>query len=449
MQRTTFFGSIQKSFLTIFLIAICLCSYSQNTNDTTAALTLKQCIDYAIKHQPALQRSLINVSVTKATNAIDLSGWYPQVSATGSITHYIQQPTTFFNQGGTTTPQKSGIINTAIPGIGVTQSIFSPSLHYASKTAPLYVQEAEQVTDSVKIELVSAVSKSFYSLLLTLEQINVLKEDTIRLAQNVRDSYHQFIGGIVDETDYEQATITLNNSTAQLKQATENLVPQYAILKQLMGYAPQNQFNISFDTVQMAKEINIDTTSQLQYEKRIELKQLTVEKNLQHQLTEYYQHADLPTLSAFYNYNHEFENNQLSKLFGYAYPNSLIGLTVSVPVFTGFARVQGLRRSKLQEKMLDWSGVDIKSQIYSQYTSALANYKSNLYNLHVLENNVTLAKRVYFVVTLQYKQGIVAYLNVITAESNLITSEIGYLNALFQVLSSKIDLQKAMGDISY
>ena len=67
----------------------------------------------------------------------------------------------------------------------------------------------------------------------------------------------------------------------------------------------------------------------------------------------------------------------------------------------------------------------------------------------MLQNNVTMAKRVYFVVTLQYKQGIVAYLNVITAESNLIQSEIGYLNALFQLLSSKIDLEKAMGVISY
>jgi outer membrane protein TolC len=104
-----------------------------------------------------------------------------------------------------------------------------------------------------------------------------------------------------------------------------------------------------------------------------------------------------------------------------------------------------LNKSRLQEKLIDWGQTDLKSQINKEYTTALAGYKSNRYNFELSEKNVATARRAYFVVDLQYKQGIVAYLNVITAESNLITSEINYLNALFQTLSSKIDLEKAMG----
>jgi outer membrane protein TolC len=103
----------------------------------------------------------------------------------------------------------------------------------------------------------------------------------------------------------------------------------------------------------------------------------------------------------------------------------------------------------LQQQLIGWDEADLKLQINKEYTTALASYKGNFYNLQLLQKNVAMARRVYFVVTLQYKQGIVPYLNVITAESNLITSEISYLNALFQVLSSKVDLQKAMGSISY
>ena len=151
------------------------------------------------------------------------------------------------------------------------------------------------MTDSTKVFLVSSVSKSYYNVLLTLEQINVLKEDTARLGRNVRDTYHQYVGGIVDETDYEQAQITLNNTMAQLKQANENVVPQYAVLKRLMGFPPEKQFNVIFDTLQMMQSIHIDTTEQLQYEKRIEFKELNTQKLLQNELVHYYNYQWVPT----------------------------------------------------------------------------------------------------------------------------------------------------------
>ena len=448
------FNKANYFFSLIFFLfaAMQLPAQSNNTADTSRWLTLKECINYALQHQPALNQSRINISIARLTNGINTADWYPQVNLSANLTHYIQLPTSFFadtSANGGTVKQRTGIANTVIPTISVTQAIFSPYLLYASKNAALVTKQAEQITDSTSINVVASVGKAFYNLLLTLEQINVLAEDTVRLSQNVADTYHQYVGGIVDETDYEQATISLNNSKAQLRQAKENVIPQYSALKQLMGFRTDQQFNVSFDTLQMINDIAFDTTQQLQYEKRIEFKQLQTQKDLQHSLTGYYRNLLLPSVSAFYNYNYEFESNTLSNLYASAFPNSLIGLSVSWPIFTGFSRVKTVQRSKLQEHLLDWDQEDLKLRINSEYTQALANYKSNLYNLQVLQDNVTMAKRVYFVVTLQYKQGIVAYLNVITAESNLISSQTNYINALYQVLSSKIDLQKALGIINY
>ena len=420
--------------------------------DSSQSLTLDQCIDYAFKHQPALQRSYIGQSITKTTNAINVSGWYPQINLGGNFTHYFELPTSLTVdslQPGVSVQKHVGIVNTFVPALTVTQAIFDPSLLYASKTAKYYTQQSQEITDSSKINLVVSVSKAFYNLLLTIEQINVLKEDTARLTKNRNDAYQQYVGGLVDMTDYQEAAITLNNSKAQLKQAVENVVPQYAALKQFMGWPPLQQFNVNFDTAQMKRDISFDTTQELAYEKRIEFKLLQTSKTIQHQFTDYYRMSFLPTLSGFFNYNLEFQNNSLAALYSNLYPYSFIGVSLSLPIFTGFSRVNNIKRSRLQEQLLDWDQVSLKSQIYTEYTTALADYKSNLYNLYELQDNVAMAKNVYDIVTLQYQQGVVAYLNVITAESNLITSEIGYLNALFQVLSSKVDLQKSMGFIYY
>ena len=441
------------AFIVIGIACIHHAGAQTNSDNTQQSLTLRQCIDYAMKNQPAYNQSLINVSVARTNNAINLSGWYPQVNGTGTLTHYAVLPSSFqtnpANPNGPPLVVKSGIPDAASPGISATQTIFNPSLVFAAKSAHLYIEEAKQVTDSSKINLVSTVSKTFYNLLQTLEQINVLKADTAQLSQSVSDAYHQYVGGIVDETDYEEATITYNNSLVQLKQATENVNPLYAILKQTIGFPPEKQFDIRFDTSEMIRNIGIDSNEHLQYEKRIELQQLLTAKKLQAQLIDYYQLAFLPTVSGFFNYTYEFGGNSMSELFKNAYPYSSIGLSLNLPIFTGLARVNNIRKAKLQGQLLDWSEVNLKSQINSEYTTALASYKSNLFSFHIMQQNVTMARRVFFVVGLQYKQGIVPYLNVITAQSNLITSEIGYINALFQVLSNKIDLQKAMGEITY
>jgi len=433
------------------LLCLSLFAHAQSP-DSSKSMTLDDCIDYAMQHEPSINQSLLSIKIAKATNSINLSGWLPQANVLGSATHYFQLPTTLeadSTGNGGLIPYHTGVSNTAIPQLAITQTIFNPQLLYAAKTAKLYIKEAEQVTDSSKIYIISSVTKSFYNLILTLQQINILKEDTARLNRNVKDTYHQFVGGIVDETDYEEAIISLNNSSAQLKQQIEDVIPQYAILKQTMGYPPEEQFNVAFDTLKLLQDIAFDTTEALQYEKRIEYQQLATARKLQHELTGYYRLAFLPTVSGFYNYYQEFESDKISTLFNTSYPYSNIGLTLNLPVFTGFSRLENVRKARLQEQLLDWAGVSLKSEMWTEYTTALGNYKYNMYNWKAQKDNVVRARNVYRIVTLQYKQGIVAYLNVIAAESYLITAEVGQATALFQLLSSKIDLEKALGDISY
>jgi outer membrane protein TolC len=446
----TFLSVCQILVSGIFLCCISIAAFTQPTTppDTTQALSLDQCVGYALKHEPLINMATVNIAIVRATNKINTSGWLPQVNVQANLTHYNTLPTGFFTDSGKIVNSKTGVVNTFTPLLTVTQTIFNPALLYAVHSAPLYIKQAEQITDSTKIEIISAVSKSFYSLLNTLEQINVLKEDTARLAKNVSDTYHQYISGVADKTNYDEAVISLNNSLFSLRQAIESIRPQYAQLKQVMGFPPMQHFNVLYDTLQMKNDIAFDTTQQLQFEKRIEYQYLQTTKRLQLETVNYYRKAWLPTVGAFFDYEYEYENNSFSNLFSQAYPFNYMGLSLSIPIFTGFARTNNLKKARLQYDLLDWSEVELKSQIWTDFTTAMSNYKSNLYNLGVSEENSGLAKETYDIVQRQYLQGIVPYLNVITAESNLITAELTYETSLFQVLSSKIDLEKAMGIIT-
>ncbi len=415
--------------------------------ENTNVLTLTECLRYALKNQPALNQSYIDEAIARTNNAIAFSPWLPQVTGNASYIYNFQLPTGFSRINGVLTPLQSGVNNVSIPSVTATQTIFSTDVLLASRAAKLNMESSRQNTTGKKIDLVSDVSKAFYNLLLSITQIDVYKEDTARLKKNQLDAYNRYKSGIVDKVDYKQASISLNNSLSRLKNATEIVSAKYATLKQLMGYPSDKKFTVRFDTAKMMQDIYIDTLANLQFEKRIEYRQLQTAKKLQRETTMYYQLGFLPSLSAFYNYNYEFENNKFSDLYNTAYPYSLFGLQLNIPLFTGFRRNENIHKAKLQERRIDWDDVNLRLGIYAQYRQALANYKSNLYYLHSQGENVEMAREVYNIVKLQYREGVKAYLDVIVAESDLQTSEINYLNALFQLLESKIDLEKAMGDI--
>jgi outer membrane protein TolC len=147
MVNTAMVSFLMRFVLNVSLICISIAAFSQPGNQPQqgnlpdTALTLDQCIGYALKNQPTINQAIINVAITRATNAINTSGWLPQVGVSGNLTHYLTLPTNFIKNAntGTITEQRTGVINTFNPVGSVTQTIFNPSLLYAVRAAPLYV----------------------------------------------------------------------------------------------------------------------------------------------------------------------------------------------------------------------------------------------------------------------------------------------------------------------
>ncbi|MEO8962404.1 MAG: TolC family protein [Ginsengibacter sp.] len=420
---------------------------AQPSNDSTTfgTASLQNCIQYALRHNPDLQNAKINEDITETVIKSKMAEWYPQVNFTYNVQHNFQLPT--FNFNGNLA--HSGTYNTSGLNLGLTQNIFSRDALLASRTANSVRLSASQNTENQKIYLIVAVSKAFYDIILTMQQLAVIEQDIVRNNQSYKDAYYQYQSGIVDKTDYQRATIALNNAKAQKKSGDESLKAKYAYLEELMGYPDSATIDLSYDTAQMEKEIYIDTLKNISYDNRIEIRQLETQKKLQQYNLQYYKWSFLPNVSAFGNYNLNFLNDKFPKLYGAAYPNSFAGITLSLPLFQGGKRLQQIKGAEFEITQADNNIIIQKNAVNTQYQNAIASYKSNLYNFFSLKENLSLANDVYEVIRMQYRAGVKAYLDVITAESDLRAAQINYYNALYQVISSKIDVAQALGTISY
>jgi outer membrane protein len=428
--------------------------YSQAIIDTTSQpATLEHCIRYGLEHQPQIRVAQIDEEITETTIKNKLADWYPQLNLNANLQHFLQMPVSIFpdltDPAGPKREIQTGVRNISTPQLALTQTIFNRDVLLASRTAKDVRQQARQLTTASKIDVTAAIAKAFYDVLLSQQQIQVLDATITRLDRSLKDAFYQYQSGVADKTDYKRATISLNNAKADRKAAQEQLIARYAYLKQQMGYPPEQSLKISYDTTRMEKEIALDTLQKVRYENRIEYQQLQTQQRLLQANVKYNQWSYIPSFSAFGTYNLVYQNDQFSKLYNQSYPNSLIGIQLAWPLFQGGKRMLNIRQANLQLKRSEMEMADLKNNINTQYSQAMAAYKSNLNDYYAQQQNLELASDVYNTLQLQYKAGVKTYLEVIIAETDLHTTQLNYYNSLYQLLSSKIDVEKALGTLQY
>ncbi|HVX28369.1 MAG TPA: TolC family protein [Parafilimonas sp.] len=433
---------MSKQLWCVFLFSATFLSVrAQKQDSLLSEAGLETCVQYALTHQPAFQQSIIDQQIVNAEIKTRLADWYPQVGLDYTLQHYFKTPK--YSTTGVS------VQNFSSAYFGATQNIFNPDVLLASKTAGNVRMQSKQLTENDKIYLVLNVSKAFYDVLLSQQQINLVDQDIARLSRSVKDAYSQYQAGVVDKTDYKRAQISLNNAQAEKKQYEESLTAKFSVLKLLMGYPQEASFNLLYDSAKQESEIYIDTLQQVNYNNRIEYKILETQKSLLQSNLQYYKWSYLPSVSAFANYNLVYANNNFGKLYSHDFPSSYAGLTLSFPIFQGGKRTWQIRGANLELERLNYNFTSLRDSIQSEYTQALATYKSYLNDYHVQHDNLDLANDVYNTIYLQYKAGVKTYLDVIIAESDLRTTQVNYLNALYQVLSSKLDVEKALGTLTY
>jgi len=437
---------MKKVFIGSITCLLHFFAHAQSNQDSLPGkVNLQQAVDYSIAHQPFIQQSLVDEEITEANIKSRLADWYPQIDFRYNVQHNFIVQTAIIGDNKV----KLGTDNTSAAQFTLSQTIFDRDVLLASQTKSDVRQQVKQNTSGNKIEIAAAVSKAFYDVLASEQQIKVSIENINRIQRSLKDAYSQYQAGVTDKTDYKRATIGLNNAQALKKTNEEQLRAKFEYLKSLMGYPDSVKLEIEYDSLQMEKEVYLDTLQTADFTNRIEYRQLETRRSLLQANLKYNKWSFLPTLEANGAYNFNYLNNSFSELYDHNYPNSFAALTLNFSIFQGGRRRADINAAEweLQRNKLDV--ISLKNNVNAEFTAAMSNYKSNLANYLALRENLSLATEVYDIIQLQYRSGIKTYLEVINSETDLRTAQINYYDALYNLLASKIDVQKALGQINY
>jgi outer membrane protein len=418
---------------------------AQEKRDTfNTAAALPQLLQYALAHQPLLAQSGLDEQIAAANIRARLADWYPQIGGAYSVQHNFQRPTSVFN--GSPTPV--GTTNTSNAQLYLSQALFSRDVLLATRSQGDVRLQARQATAARKIDVTVVVSKAYYDILTTQQQVRVADENITRLQRSLQDAYQRYRSGIVDKTDYKRAQIALNNTNATRRLNETALTAKIEALRSLLGYPADAPLSVRYDSLQMERDIDFDTLQRPDASRRIEYQLLATQRHLQETNIRYQRNAFLPTVSANAVYNLNYLNNSIGKLYSDNFPNSFVGITAGIPIFQGGKRKANVRAAQLTLSRIDLELENLTSNINSQYATALGSYQGQLANYRASKENVQLAKEVFDVLQLQYRAGIKTYFEVISAETDLHNAQINYFNALNQVLAAKVEASRALGLIN-
>lgn len=405
--------------------------------------SLQNIIDYALAHQPAVRQAEINQEITDLQIKNRLADWYPQLNFNYNYQRNFQLPVNII--GGNQV--RFGVFNTSGLQFTATQNIFNRDALLASRTKEDVRLVASKQTENTKINLVANVSKNFYDLLATDQQRKITSENILMLSRSLKDARARYDAGVTDKTDYQRATIALNNAVASQREIEEAIKSKVANLKFLINYPAGRELSLQYDSTTLEREIFLDSLEAPSYTRRVEYQQLQAQLRLQEANVKYNKWSYIPSVSANGAYIRNFLNDDFARLFNQSFPNSYAALTVGVPIFQGGKRKNNIIIAERQVDQTRLDLVNFTNQASSEYQTAMAQYRASMANYRALKENMELAKEVHRIIELQYREGIKTYLELITAQTDLRAAQINYFNAVYGLLSSKIDVQRAEGSI--
>ncbi len=423
------------------------------------SFTLKEAVDYAIKHNVNIKTSQLDAVSAEARIGEIRAAGLPQVAVNLNLSDNVIIQRVFLpanfadpNASADAPPVavQFGVKYSGSAAATLNQLIFSGSYFIGLRAANTYRELASKTVTQSKVNVAEAVTKAYYSTQVAVERAKVLDFNIGRVDSLKRETEIMNKSGFVELLDVNRLEVQINNLVTE-RQKVQNLIElSYTLLKYQMGM-PLSETIALEDKVE---DLDIETMksefseSAINYNNRIEYSLLDTQLKLAGLDLKNIRSGYLPTVSASFGYGHNNGRNTLPDLFGTQwFNNSVLALNVNIPIFDGFTKKYQVQQKKVALDKVKLNQTLLEQSIDLESRQAAINIKNAFATLETQRRNVDLAQEIVRVSKIKYKEGVGSNIEVINAESSFKEAQTNYFSALYDVLIAKVDLSKAKGEL--
>lgn len=419
----------------------------------TLRLNFIEAVDLGLKANLDYQIQVNNMDVLKKEKQVALLSHLPTVGINSNL--------------GQLKGQQSQLVEDQIVVTNVTNKTVSANLNVNmplfnsgrrildTQSANLAYQAGEKGIDRAKQLVIFDVARRYLQVLLDQELLKIANENLENQNEILRQIEGFVNGGLRTVSDLynQQAEVArLESVKVDSEIALENDIWLFAEYLQLeVGTIPvlegvdTGSGTREFQDYELLELIEIAEMNRSDKAQALLLK-TSYKKDMQAIKAMYY-----PRISAFYNYNSYYTSlveETFSKQFWDLYPQNVIGIGVSIPIFTNFQTRLDVARAKavyknqiLQEKSTD-------RKVFQEVKLAHQNYQAAVrkeFNSQVQVKAATEAKNA---IQERFRLGLSNFVDLSTANQQFVASQADQAQAIYTLYFQDVLMRYALGTLS-
>ena len=398
-------------------------------------LTVDRCVQVALRNSPNILSASHTVNATRSRVGQAWSGYYPQITFTGS---YVSRDTALPGALNTdTTVRQDGYVGTG----ALTQNIidFGKTGTQVSIRQKDLDASREDLRDATGL-IVFNVKSAYYGLLRAEKSRNVLRETVALFEKQLEVARGFFEAGERSKFDVTNAEVELSNQKLNLVRAENALRIARVTLNNAMGVPKAPEYTIE-DTLSFQKyAITLEEASDRAFLNRPDIRSAAARRESAEGSLSLARKGYLPTLSGNANYTRGGGTYYLE-------PDSWsVGVTLTIPFFSGFLTTHQVGEAKenlgtvrANEEALQQNVLLTVQQVYIKLQEAEE-------RLGVAELTVKQAEENYELAHGRYEEGVGSPIEETDALVKLSNARLNVVAALADYKVAEAELQKAMGE---
>jgi outer membrane protein len=413
-------------------------------------ISLKECLKLSVANSPRLKISALEQTRLHYGYRETVGGGLPHVNFSGSWDDFLHLPTSlipgeFFGRPGEMIPVQFGTTFNISGALDASQMLYNQTWLVALRMAKQMMQQNELSTEKTEIEVIYDVAQSYYLAQITMQQIRNMNANIEKIEKAEKIAQSQWENGLIKKVDLDRIVVQKLNMITDIERLRVLYQQELAMQKYFMGLSQEQEISLD-DSI--ATSANIPG-SEGDLDKHIDIRMIEKQKELVNTNIRMDQSGYYPNLTLIGSVNYLNQSNTMY-LFGKStdwFNTSLVGLRLSVPVFSGLQRHYRVSQTRVELEKLKVNEDDARKLIRINSEDAARKLLNSIEAEKRQRDNMALAERVYGISQEQYQKGVIPLTDLLTAETALSDAQANHTYALVQMKISELNYMKANGRI--